>query len=91
MGAAETWAGPRLIEGYDSATRYVSDNIARSIRETDRMTRPAVFVYFSDHGESPLTGQAHDSARYTWTMGAVPFLVHFNPAARPVSRVRPKV
>jgi hypothetical protein len=69
------------IEAYDAAMRYVSDNVARSIRAIDLSGKPMVLVYFADHGESPFTGVGHDAARFDWSMIAVPFVMHFNPAA----------
>lgn len=70
------------VEGYDSAMRYISDNLYSTIKEIDALGRPVVAIYFSDHGESPLTGLGHDSSRYIWEMSAIPFVLYFNEAAR---------
>ena len=40
-----------------------------------------VFIYFSDHGESPATARGHDSSRLTYEMLHVPFIIIFNDAA----------
>ena len=71
-----------FLENYDSAMNYVSDNIVYSLKKISKIDKPIVFIYTSDHGESPLTGRAHDSSRYIWEMSAVPFLVYFNDAAK---------
>ena len=44
--------------------------------------KPIIFIYSSDHGESPLTGQGHDSSRYIWEMSSVPFIIYFNKEAK---------
>ena len=53
-----------------------------ALKEISKLNKPVVFIYTSDHGESPLTGQAHDSSRYIWEMSAVPFLIYFNEEAK---------
>ena len=52
---------------------YISDNIVFTLKEISKLKKPIIFIYTSDHGESPLTGQAHDSSRYIWEMSSVPF------------------
>ncbi len=71
-----------FLENYDSAMNYISDNIVYSLNEISKKDKPIVFIYTSDHGESPLTGRAHDSSRFIWEMASVPFLVYFNDAAK---------
>ena len=71
-----------FLENYDSAMNYVSDNIAFSLKKISKIDKPIIFIYTSDHGESPLTGRAHDSSRYIWEMSAVPFLIYFNDEAK---------
>ena len=71
-----------FLENYDSAMNYISDNIVFSLKEISKLKKPIIFIYTSDHGESPLTGQAHDSSRYIWEMSAVPFLIYFNDEAK---------
>ena len=70
-----------FLENYDSAMSYVSDNIALALKEISELKKPIIFIYTSDHGESPLTGRAHDSSRYVWEMSTVPFIVYFNKEA----------
>ena len=71
-----------FLENYDSAMNYVSDNIAYSLEEIINHNKPIIFIYTSDHGESPLTGRAHDSSRYVWEMSSVPFIIFFNKEAK---------
>tara|TARA_Y100001970_G_C14242725_1_gene865934 strand:- start:1827 stop:4211 length:2385 start_codon:yes stop_codon:yes gene_type:complete len=71
-----------FLENYDSAMSYVSDNIVYSLKKISKINKPIIFIYTSDHGESPLTGRAHDSSRYIWEMSSVPFLVYFNDEAK---------
>ena len=40
-----------------------------------------IFIYFSDHGESPATARGHDSSRLTYEMLHVPFIIIFNDSA----------
>ncbi len=72
----------KFLENYDSAMSYVSDNIVYSLKKISKINKPIIFIYTSDHGESPLTGRAHDSSRYIWEMSSVPFLVYFNDEAK---------
>ena len=55
-----------FLENYDSAMSYISDNITYSLKEISKINKPIIFIYTSDHGESPLTGNGHDSSRYIW-------------------------
>lgn len=69
-------------EGYDSAMRYVDHSIGRVLDTIQASRQPTVFLYFSDHGESPYTDVGHDSSRFQHEMFRVPFLMYFNAAAR---------
>tara|TARA_B100000900_G_scaffold292185_1_gene251041 strand:+ start:511 stop:2898 length:2388 start_codon:yes stop_codon:yes gene_type:complete len=71
-----------FLENYDSAMSYVSDNIAFTLEKISNLNKPIIFIYTSDHGESPLTGLGHDSSRYVWEMSAVPFIIYFNDKAK---------
>ena len=71
-----------FLDNYDSAMSYISDNIVFSLKEISKIDKPIIFIYTSDHGESPLTGRAHDSSRYIWEMSSVPFLIYFNDEAK---------
>src|SRR5690606_9206464 len=72
----------RSAEGYDSAMRYVDYSIRSVLDQVRASDQPTVFLYFSDHGESPYTNVGHDSARFHHEMFRVPFLMYFNDAAR---------
>ena len=70
------------VEDYDATIRYVDHSVSRAIDYVRQQSRPIVFVYFSDHGESPYTGRAHDSGQFIHEMARVPFMIYFNDAAR---------
>ena len=61
---------------------YISDNIVFTLKKISKIDKPTIFIYTADHGESPLTGRAHDSSRYIWEMSSVPFLIYFNEEAK---------
>lgn len=82
FGKAKNIATIENIESYDSAMRYISDNLVQVFNEVDTINKATVVIYFSDHGESLWSGRGHDSARYVWEMSAVPFLMYFNEAAK---------
>ncbi|HEU4853170.1 MAG TPA: phosphoethanolamine transferase [Telluria sp.] len=79
-GAEGPLPGP--VEDYDSTIRYIDHNVSQSIEWARRQSRPIVFVYFSDHGDAPYAGQAHDSSQFVHEMARVPFMIFFNDAAR---------
>jgi len=70
------------VEAYDSALRYVDFSVARMIERVRDAARPAVLVYFADHGDEVFSNRGHDSARFRHEMLRVPFVVYFNEAAR---------
>ncbi|HYE40742.1 MAG TPA: sulfatase-like hydrolase/transferase, partial [Ramlibacter sp.] len=70
------------IEEYDAAIRYIDQAVAHAIGYVRSSPRPTAFVYFSDHGDAPFAGRAHDSSQFIHEMARVPFLVYFNDAAR---------
>lgn len=72
----------RLIDEYDSAVRYVDFSVAQVIDRISTLDAPYVLIYFSDHGESPYSGRAHDPSRFVHEMARVPFLIYFNDMAR---------
>ena len=71
-----------FLENYDSAMNYITDNIVFTLEEISNLNEPFIFIYTSDHGESPLTGRGHDSSRFIWEMSSVPFLIYFNEQAK---------
>jgi glucan phosphoethanolaminetransferase (alkaline phosphatase superfamily) len=70
------------IEDYDSAVRYVDHSVAQVVEHVRGRARPAVLLYFSDHGEVVFRDTGHDSARFHHELVRVPFLLYFNEAAR---------
>lgn len=72
----------KMVEKYDSAVKYIDYSISKSIAHTKALTRPVIFVYFSDHGEAVFSGRAHDSARFSHEMIRIPMLIYFNDAAK---------
>ena len=71
----------RRIEEYDSAVRYVDYLVTAVLRRVDASPHPAVYIFFSDHGEAVYAGRGHDSSRFLHEMVRIPFLVYFNDAA----------
>lgn len=69
------------VDAYDSTMRYVDFTLSQLLKITDETKNPTVLVYFSDHGESVLTGRGHDSSRFLHEMARVPFIIYFNEAA----------
>ena len=75
----------RLINEYDTAVKYI-DNSIKNVFECSKknfkdFSHPMIFIYFSDHGESPASARGHDSSRLTYEMLHVPFVVYFNDMA----------
>ena len=75
----------KLTQEYDTAINYIDETIEEviscSLRETEKTNKPLIFIYFSDHGESPYSARGHDSSRLTYEMLHVPFFMYFNDAA----------
>ena len=76
----------RLINEYDTAINYVDENLSKVVSCTfsnaEKNNVPLVFIYFSDHGESPATSRGHDSSKATYEILHIPFLVFFNDQAK---------
>ncbi len=70
------------VNEYDNAIRYIDFSLHSAIQLVSDHSEPVVFIYFSDHGESPFSGLGHDSSRFVHEMVRVPFLIYFNRAAR---------
>lgn len=68
------------VEAYDRAITYIDRNVAHAIQQVRLRKKPAVLIYFSDHGESVYTKRAHDSSRFINEMSTVPMVVYFNEA-----------
>lgn len=70
------------IDDYDKSMHYIDYSISQVIEGVKAKREPAIFIYFSDHGESVFTGRGHDSSHFVHEMFRVPFILYFNPAAR---------
>ena len=70
------------IDDYDTAITCVDKNIAEAISFAKSNKKPTIFIYFSDHGESPTLDDGHDSSRFRIEMATIPFVIYFNEAAR---------
>ena len=70
------------LEQYDSAISYIDFSISNVIEKIKLVKKPIVFIYFSDHGESPFTARGHDSSRFVNEMARIPFLIYFNEQAK---------
>jgi glucan phosphoethanolaminetransferase (alkaline phosphatase superfamily) len=69
---------PRGVDDHHRAITYIDRNVARAIEAIKSRNRPAVLIYFSDHGESVYTGRSHDSSKFIDEMTTVPFVMYFN-------------
>jgi glucan phosphoethanolaminetransferase (alkaline phosphatase superfamily) len=67
---------------YNHAIAYIDRNVAQAAESVMKRGKPAALMYFSDHGESVLTGRGHDSSRFIDEMTSVPLIIHFNEAYR---------
>ena len=75
----------KLYNEYDTAMEYIDSSIKGVVEcmgaKFKNNPQPMVFIYLSDHGESPATARGHDSSRLTYEMLHVPLIVIFNDAA----------
>ena len=75
----------KLVQEYDTAIQYIDETLQEviecSFQESKKTNKPLIFIYFSDHGESPATARGHDSSRLTYEMLHVPFFIYFNDSA----------
>ena len=69
------------LESYDSTIRYIDHNLNYVIKNLDQYQKPAILIYFSDHGESIYTNYAHDSSRPLHEMIRIPLIIYFNEKA----------
>jgi glucan phosphoethanolaminetransferase (alkaline phosphatase superfamily) len=70
------------VQDYDRAMTYIDRNVEHVIRGFQLRNKPAVVVYFSDHGDAVFTRRSHDSSKYINEMTTVPFVMFFNAAYR---------
>lgn len=73
---------PRNASDYDQAITYIDRNVSRAIKNIKSRSKPAVFVYFSDHGEAVYAKRSHDSSIYIDEMTTIPMVLYFNDAYR---------
>ena len=75
----------RMVNEYDTAIRYIDSSLETVFNCTNAKSKshsqPMIFIYFSDHGESPASGRGHDSMRLTYEMLHVPLIIYFNDEA----------
>ena len=70
------------VNAYDSTVKYIDYSVAKALDSVSNSERSIVFVYFPDHGESPYSGQGHNSHEFVHEMARVPFLIYFNGHAK---------
>ena len=74
-----------LTKEYDSTIKYIdyslSNTIGCTFTKSEKHNKPIIFIYFSDHGESPASGKGHDSSRLNYEMIHIPFFIYFNESA----------
>jgi hypothetical protein len=73
---------PGKIDAYRHCIPYIDHSVSRVIANVSSRPDPVVFLYFSDHGESVLSGRGHESNNFIHEMLRVPFVMYFNEAAR---------
>ena len=71
-----------LVESYDSAIKYIDYSVFKAITKVKASSKPWVFVYTADHGDSVFANLGHDSSRFIHEMARVPFILYFNNAAK---------
>ena len=71
-----------LLEKSDSSYKYLDYVLSSVINIIRVKSEPVVLMYFSDHGDAPYAGLAHDSSRFQHEMARVPFVIYFNDKAK---------
>lgn len=69
-----------IVENYNQAITYIDQNVSYAIENIKKRNKPAVLIYFSDHGESVYTKRGHDSSKFIDEMSTVPMVIYFNEA-----------
>jgi len=67
---------------YDRAITYIDRNVSHAIEYIKSRNKPAVLIYFSDHGEAVYAKRSHDSSTFIHEMCTVPMVLFFNNAYR---------
>lgn len=66
------------LNQYDDSVRY-NDHVLKQIYElATKLPRFQGMLYFSDHGEDPVRGLGHNSAKFTWDMAKIPVWMIFS-------------
>ena len=73
---------PAELASYEQALTYIDGNVAEAVENIRQRTKPAVLVYFSDHGEAVFTHRGHESSKFVDEMSTVPLVIYFNAAYR---------
>jgi len=68
------------VAAYNQAITYIDQNVSHAIENIRSRSKPAVLIYFSDHGESVYTKRGHDSSNYIDEMTSIPVILYFNDA-----------
>jgi len=71
---------PGDVNCYDDAVTYVDWLVDQIITLAQGRTRPTAVLYFSDHGEAPLLGTGHESAKHSSYHLEIPFILWTNDA-----------
>ncbi len=85
VGAGFSSLDKRIIQDvkdYDQAMTYIDRNVEQVMRGVQARSKPAVVLYFSDHGDAVYNRRGHDSSKYIDEMTTVPFVMFFNAAYR---------
>jgi heptose-I-phosphate ethanolaminephosphotransferase len=70
----------KRVNDYDNAIAYTDHLILDIIEILNEYEPASSLLYFSDHGEAPLEGTGHDSARFSRSHVEIPFLFWFSEA-----------
>jgi glucan phosphoethanolaminetransferase (alkaline phosphatase superfamily) len=70
------------VSDYDRAISYIDRNVAHAVENIKTRSKPAVLIYFSDHGDAVYARRGHESSNFIDEMSTVPFVLYFNDAYR---------
>ena len=71
---------PIGVADYDQAITYIDRNVSHAIENIKSRSKPAVLIYFSDHGDAVYARRGHESSNFIDEMSTVPMVVYFNEA-----------
>lgn len=72
----------RRLNCYDSSIRYVDEVLVDIFERLSQRDRPALVLFFADHGEAPLLGTGHESRLHSHFHVEIPLLLWANDAYR---------